>query len=357
MGVHENRESGSVTFTGTDLVKTVTVPAYIASKTILSFNYRGGGSDEDSSFLEAIKKSPTEIEFRRNAHTSDVDLTVEWEMNSFSSRLAVQDFTVTGPGTTAIAVVALANAYIISLGVQSSGTFTMGGETYLELAFNSATEVAHTLGTGTDSIVSATFQVIEDLDADVQTISSDMDAVTDTKNHTIDAVVAGKTCLFGTCQADGVRSLGDYPGLKLTTPTNVRAKRRLTAGVVNYTIFAVEFTNGTTVQQNETLDLTDDVANYTLSPAIDEDKSMSCLACCTPWQVVGRSASSDRNTQNAFYTSVLTTDIINQIESSFSNSTQDPVSQVIEWDDTPPVMSFPVPGRRAFSVGRTGMGF
>ncbi len=331
MGVIDDLQTGSLTLTTTS--STVTVAAYDAATTEIGFSYRGGDGDSDNAFVEMIKLSGTEIQFRRGNDANGTDPVIEWWLKESSSGVDVQEVTYTGDGTSSISAVDLDQSWIQPLGVQTTTGFSMGGDTYTENSFDDNTTVRHSLDGADPAIVSATLQVVNYDDADVQFVSNTTTGTV--QNNAIAAVVLANTFVFGSSTAATVHNLSDCPGLLLTSTINIRAERHGTASY-DYSAFINELNDGSGVQTSEQLNVTVNVVNFTIS-AVDTSRSVPIMGTCTPFQVLGWSEGNNRNTQNAFYSNELTSPTNNRIESTTSNGTQNPNSQVIEWNDLMPM--------------------
>ena len=265
-------QSGSVTFATTDLTKTATITAVVLSKSFVVFGVSLDENTPNGGSISAQITATTTVTFQRNG-TATNSLTVHWYVAEFTSGVNVQrgsvtDTTISENVTLSPAVDTARSFPLVS--VRSDGVGYSAND-FVRAEITTTTNLLLTMDVAAVSGDDIEWQVVEYLDAEVQTGNLSFLTTDSSKTDTITSVDTSKSWLiFNYKSADGTAA--DI-GQKLvrgviTNATTLTFDRSNTGQTLDLTYYLIEFEDATTVAKGQhTFGTTDTSVNKTISIA------------------------------------------------------------------------------------------
>ncbi len=262
-------QSGSVTFATTDTTKTATITAVVLSKSFVVFGVSLDENTPNGGSITAQLTATTTVTFQRQG-TATNSLTVHWYVAEFTSGVTVQRGSVTSPlASENVTLTAVDTARSFPLVSNSSSGMTYDDNDFVRAEITTSTNLLLTMDNGGETGDVIEWQVVEYLDAEVQTGNLSFLTTDSSKTDTITSVDTSKSWLIfnyktagGTTANIGQRLVRGV----ITNSTTLTFDRSNTGQTLDLTYYLIEFEDATTVAKGQhTFGTSDTSVNKTIS--------------------------------------------------------------------------------------------
>ena len=262
-------QSGSVTFATTDTTKTATITAVVLSKSFVVFGVSLDENDPGAGSITAQLTATTTVTFQRLG-TATNSLTVHWYVAEFTSGVTVQRGSVTSPGASEnVTLTAVDTARSFPLVSNSSSGSTYDANDFVRAEITTSTNLLLTMDNGGETGDVIEWQVVEYLDAEVQTGNLSFLTTDSSKTDTITSVDTSKSWLIFNYKTDGGTTANIGQRLVrgvITNATTLTFDRSNTGQTLDLTYYLIEFEDATTVAKGQhTFGTSDTSVNKTIS--------------------------------------------------------------------------------------------
>ncbi|MEK6676046.1 MAG: hypothetical protein AABZ47_10390, partial [Planctomycetota bacterium] len=242
---------------GSSQTSPVTIAPIDPTKSILFFNYHGNSTDPDDGLVRGRILNGTTLEFTRGSDSGTdgvlTDLTIYWQVASFSAGVSVQRGTFTSVSTTGdvtISPVDLTRSFVLVSGSVASPDTTYSGDDFFRARLTSTTnlEIIHS----TSSSRTADWQVVEFTNSSVQRGIGTLGSTDVFATATISSVNLSKSIALISWKTSGIGGAQNMVRARLDNATQIRVDREVTGTVIDFAWEVIEFSDATTVQSGET---------------------------------------------------------------------------------------------------------
>ena len=262
-------QSGSVTFATTDTTKTATITAVVLSMSFVVFGVSLDENEPIKGSISAQITATTTVTFQRIG-TATNSLTVHWYVAEFTSGVTVQRGSVTTATTTenvTLTTVDTARSFPL-VSFRSNGT-NFDANDFVRAEITTSTNLLLTMDNGADTGDVIEWQVVEYLDAEVQTGNLSFLTTDSSKTDTITSVDTSKSWLIFNYKSAGGTSADIGQKLVrgvITDSTTLTFDRSNTGQTLDLTYYLIEFEDATTVAKGQhTFGTSDTSVNKTIS--------------------------------------------------------------------------------------------